>query len=179
MSKGSIIALSVVGSVVLFIIISICWICGIYNGEVRIANRYDAQSNVVETTLDTMRKDLMNKFKVTKQFAEDFIKVATVQSGGRSGGTLMKSTRESESLGISPELYKSMLASIEGRLNEFKRSQDTLTDVWREHKTYCQTMPNSFFVGGKVKPKPEMISSDTAKEIIKTKRQDDNLLEQK
>lgn len=153
------------------------WVVSIYNGEVKLSNRYDAQYNIIETTLDNMRKDLINKFKVTRQFADDFIKVAASQSQGRQGGALFKSNRESESLGISPSVYQSMMCSIEGKLDEFKRSQDTLTDIWREHKTYCQLMPNSIFVGNKIKPRPEMISSEISKDAIKTKKLHDNIFD--
>ena len=179
MSRGLIAGLIVAGVVVLLAVVMISWYFSITNGEVRLANRYEAQFNVRETTLDTMRKVLMNQYTVTKEFADNFIAVVAMQSKGREGGTLFKSSTESQSLGISPDMYKSMLASIQGQLEEFKRSQDTLTDIWREHTTYCQTAPNSWFVGGKVKPRPEMVSSDAAKEAIKTHRLNDNVLEQK
>lgn len=177
MSKGTIVALCSVGAILLLVIIGISWYFGIINGEVRLANRYDAQFNVRETSLDTMRKTLMNQFKVTQEYADKFIAVVSEQAEGRKGGTLFKSSTESQSLGLTPDLYKSMLASIEGQLQEFKRAQDTLTDVWREHKTYCETAPNSFFVSGRVKPKPEMVSSEVTKTAIKTGKLDDNVLE--
>lgn len=85
MSKGTIVTLSVVGAIVLLTIIVVSWGFGIVNGEVRLANRYEAQFNVRETTLDTMRKTLMNQFKVTKEFADKFIASATAVSEGRKG----------------------------------------------------------------------------------------------
>ena len=71
-----------------------------------------------------------------------------------------------------------MLVSIEGNMAEFKRSQDTLTDVWREHTVYCQSVPQRWFIGNKVQAKPEMITSAIAKKINNTKEQSDNLLGQ-
>ena len=177
MSKSAIVKLSVVGVLVLFAIIGIFWAVGVYNTEVELANRFDAQFNEVETSLDTMRKTLMTQYKVTKEYADKFIQSVSMQSEGRKGGSLFKSSTEAANkLGMDSELYGKMLNSIEGQLAKFKRSQDVLTDVWREHKTHCQKVPNSWIVGGKEKPKPEMISSGVTKEAIKTKVLDDNIL---
>lgn len=176
MKKSTIIMLSVVGIIAMIIAMIGIYAVSINNTEIELHNRYDAQFNVVETTLDKMRKDLMNQFKVTKKFADDFIKVAQTQSEGRKGGTLLKFSTESKALGMNPELYKKMMNTISGNLSEFKRSQDVLTDVWRVHKTFCQKFPNSLMVGSKIQPKPEMISSSMSKEVMKTKKLDDNLL---
>ncbi len=176
MKKSTIIGMSVVGIIVIVLAMVGIYAVSINNTEIELHNRYDAQFNVVETTLDKMRKDLTNQFKVTKKFADDFIKVAQTQSEGRKGGGLIKVSTEANSLGIKPDLYKKMMNTISGNLSEFKRSQDVLTDVWREHKTFCQKFPNSLMVGSKIQTKPEMISSSVTKEAIKTKQLDDNLL---
>jgi hypothetical protein len=191
--------LVVVGSVVtlaIFVAVVAIGCVGIINTEVKLANRYEAQFNVVETTLDNMRKTIMNQHKCTKEWADKFIAVVSKQAEGRSGmsgrvkgggtggvaavaasgGTGFTFARESEALGIPQDLYLKLSNSIEGKLAEFKRSQDVLTDVWRSHKTHCQVFPNSLFVGDKVKEKPEMISSEVAKEAMKTKKLDDDLL---
>ena len=91
-------------------------------------------------------------------------------------GTSLQIGRESEALGIPQELYLKLANSIEGKLAEFKRSQDVQTDIWREHKTFCQNVYHSWLIGSKIKPKPEMISSDLTKEAILTKKVSDNLL---
>lgn len=176
MSKKTIVGLSIAGAFLLLVIIFIGWYFSVVNGEVRLANRYDAQFNVVETTLDTMRKTLMNQYKITKESADQVIRAVMAQTEGRKGGSIFKSVTESPVSGMSLDMYKSMTASIEGQLAAFKRSQDTLTDIWREHRTYCEVAPNSWFVGEEIKPKPEMISSDITKSIISSKQQDDDLL---
>ena len=70
-----------------------------------------------------------------------------------------------------------MMNTISGELTAFKRSQDTLVDVWREHETFCKKMPNSFFVGERSLPEPVVISSATSKDAMETKILEDNLLE--
>ena len=122
----------------------------------------------------------MNEFKVQRNFADDFIKVVASQASGRTGGVLFKSNTEaSNMLGITPELYAKMMNAIEGKLAEFQRSQDVLTDRWREHKTYCQDPYHNILwisLENKVKPRPEMITSDVSKKAMETKRLDDNAL---
>jgi hypothetical protein len=179
MSKKSIIGLSIVGAVILLTIVGISWIFSVYNGEVRLRNAYESQFNVREVVMDKMRKTLMAQFKVSKESADMFIESVAAGASGRKGGALFKSNAESAAgLGMPLDVYQSMLASIEGNMSEYMRSQITLTDMWQSHKTYCESVPNSIFVGSRVMPKPEMISSDTVKEAIKTKRLNDNILEE-
>jgi hypothetical protein len=189
MSKGLIVGLSLAGLFLLTVIGIGCWYVGVKNTEVTLANRYDAQFNVVETTLDTMRKTIMNQTKCTREWADKFLAVVMAQASGRSGvvagntgvsknaavagavasgGMGINVSRESESLGLKPELYQQLANSIEGKLEEFKRSQDTLTDIWQTHKTFCQKFPASLVVGDKIKTKPQMISSSDTKDAIKT-----------
>ena len=177
MGKGALICIIGTAVVALLVVIAISWAVAIYNTEVRLANRYDAQFNEVETSLDTMRKTIMNQFKVTREFADKFIQSVAMQTEGRKGGALFKSSAEAANkLGMDSAMYMKMANSIEGQLAKFKRSQDVLTDVWREHKTHCEVFPNSIFVGDRVKEKPEMISSKATKAAIETKELDDDLL---
>jgi hypothetical protein len=200
MSKGSIVGLGIVGVIILLVIAVFGWCVSTFNTEIQLANRFDAQFNVVETTLDTMRKTIMNQHNCTKEWADKFIAVVMAQASGRSGvvaggveagpnvknaavaaavaggGVGINVSRESEALGRAPALYQTRANSIEGQLAAFKRSQDVLTDVWREHKTFCQKFPATLMVGGKIKPKPEMISSELTKEAMVTKKVADDLL---
>ena len=172
---ASIIVLSLVVTLFLWI-----WTMNVNKGQIKLSNGYDAQVNVVETTMDNMRKTLMNDFKVQRNFADDFIKVVASQASGRTGGALFKANTEAANkLGVSTELYAKMMNAIEGKLAEFKRSQDVLTDRWREHTDYCQDPYHNILwlsLETKVKSRPEMITSDVAKDAMNTKRLDDNLL---
>lgn len=202
MSKGTLVGISMV---ILLAITFGCWTMwkmNVVKGEIALNNRYEAQFNVVETTLDTMRKTIMNQHKCTKEWAEKFIQVVSQQAAGRSGlagrtngdngaegavaavtasggGTGFTFARESEALGIPSDLYMKLSNSIEGKLAEFKRSQDVLTDVWQTHKTYCED-PYHNWLGvalvDKVKEKPEMISSTVTKEAMETKVLADELM---
>lgn len=178
------------------------WKMDVAKGEIALATRYEAQMNVVETSLFKMRATIKNIYKCTDEWADKFIKVVAMQAQGRSGvvnggtgsGAVTKAnsaavaaslggvgvnvSRESEALGIPSDLYMKLSNAIEGQLAEFTRSQNILTDVWREHSTYCQD-PYHNWLGvsmlGKVKPKPEMITSQDTKDAVQTKKMDEKL----
>jgi len=180
MSKGLIVGISVAALILLFFVSFWFYGMGVKREYVGLKNRYEAQFNEVETTLDNMIKTIKNQASVKDSFAKDFISVVMAQAEGRKGGSLLKMQNESANmLGITPELYTKLANSIAGELDQFKRSQDTLTDVWRQYNTFCEDpWHNILWIGyeDKVKDKPEMISGGKAKEAIETKKLDDDLL---
>ena len=179
-NKPLIIGLSVAGLIVLFVISFWMYGMGVKSDFVKLKFRYDAQFNEVETTLDNMIKTIKNQAKVKDSFAKDFIAVVMAQAEGRKGGSLLKMQNESANmLGITPELYTKLQNSIAGELDQFKRSQDTLTDVWRQYNTFCENPWHNILwlsYDGKIKDKPVMISGGKAKKAIETKELDDDLL---
>lgn len=177
MKVGLIIGGAVFGLLFFTVVGLIGWYMNVVNTEIGLSNRYDGQLNVVETQLDTMRKILKNKYKLTTEYADKFIAVVQANAEGRKGGGLLKfSTESNAKIGIDDKMYTEMSNSIAGELDNFKRAQNTLTDIWQVHKTYCKQMPNCFIIGGKVKSKPEMISSEITKEAIKTKKLSDDVM---
>lgn len=157
------------------------WKMGVQNDEIKLTARYEAQQNVVETTLFKMQTTVKNMHACTDEWAEKFIRVVIAQAQGRtggkpstmSGGLGINVSRESESLGIPSDLYMKLSNAIEGNIADFTRQQDVLTDIWREHTAFCQNPFNNMFglnMSIKVKPKPEMITSQEAKDAVKTKR---------
>ncbi len=173
---------TIIGIVIIVGIMSTFWTFGVINQEVSLRNKYHAQFKIRETTMDNMIKTLKNEYKVTDDFAKNFVLVVQEQSKGRTGGNgsvlSAKAINESEKLGISSDMYRMMANTIEGKLAEYKRSQDTLVDIWREHNTYCSKIPYRWIVGGKIKdcPEPIMITSDTVQDAVKTGTLDDNIL---
>lgn len=175
------------------------WKMNVLKGEIGLAQRYDAQHNTVETSLFKMRSAIQNIHKCTTEWADKFIAVVAQQAVGRAssktsgtavdpttvaagaataGGLGINVSRESEALGIPQDIYMKLANAIEGQLSDFTRQQDTLTDVWREHSTYCKDPYHNWLgvaLADKALPKPEMISSDATKESIKTKKIDEKL----
>lgn len=158
------------------------WYVSVVNTEISLRTQYNAQAKSRETSLDKMKKVLLNQYKVTGEFADAFVKTVQAQAEGRKGGdgsmVGVKLNTESSALGISPDLYRQMANSISGELNEYKISQDRLTDIWREHTSYCEKIPYKWFIGDKINSisEPIMITSASAKEAEKTGVLEDNLL---
>ena len=153
---------------------------GVARQEIALRRGYEAQFNAVENTIDAARKILINKYKVKKNFANDFIKVVMAQSEGRKGGALFKSNSEAANkLGMSEKIYLDMMNSIQGELSAIKSSQNLLTSKWEEHTKFCEDPWHNILwlsYEGKITERPEMISSGVTKDAMKTKVLDDNFL---
>lgn len=173
---------SFVAVVVLLSTLFVFWIFGVFNQEISLRNLYNSQLKVRENTMDNMVKTLKNEYNITDKFAKDFICVVQEQSNGRAGGNgsilSVKSVKESEKLGISSDLYLKMSNTIEGKLSEYLRCQNTLVDIWREHNTFCSKLPYCIFIGNYTQkcPEPIMITSNIVKDSVKSGTLDDNLL---
>lgn len=152
------------------------WYMGISNTANELEVRYAAESGKVENGMDNMRKVLMSQYGVTKDYADAVIKSISENQKGRVGGSFVKVTTEGAVQNISTDLYGKMMNSIEGKLAEFQRAQNERNDVWRQHKKYCTTMPQSWFLKGRVFPAPTMITSSVSKEAMKTGILDDDVL---
>ena len=167
------------GVAVLAIIITIFWYFGVVNGEISLRNRFEAQESKIETSHDNMWKTIKQKYKIQGNYEDTFKEGLLAVASGRSGGSLFKSSTEaSTQLGLSTELYKDMMSTIEGKRAQFMRSQNTLVDIWRQHKTHCETAPNSMVLGRSyVMDKPDMITSTTTKKAVAEGVDDDISLE--
>ena len=173
----------------------VTWQMNAKKGEIGLATRYEAQFNVVESTLFKMRASIKNIHACNDEWADKFIKVVEMQASGRGGNRVplpegsagvavaassptLQIGRESEALGIPQELYLKLSNAIEGQLADFTRQQDILTDVWREHTAYCKDPYHNWLglaMASKVKPKPEMITSQDTKDAVATKKMDEKL----
>lgn len=191
MKVGVFVALGLVLFAVIGFGMWVMWKMNVSKGEIGLSVRMEAQEKVVETSLFKMRSAIKNIHNCTTEWADNFIKVVAQQAAGRGGnkvavpennavvgvaavgaGTALQIGRESEALGIPQDLYLKLANAIEGQLADFTRQQDTLNDVWREHKAYCKDPYHNWLgvsLAGNVKPQPEMITSAETKEAVKTK----------
>ena len=175
--KTLIVGGTIIGILTVLVVTALCiggWIMGIVNTEVKLRNTYQAKHKHVETAHDTMWKTISQKYKISGDYKNTFLNGLRAVAMGRQGGSVFKSNNESSAqLGLSTDVFNQMMATIEGQRASLKREQDTLTDMWRQHKTHCEVFPNSIFVGAKVLPEPKMISSTRTKEAIETGVDDD------
>lgn len=173
-SKTSLGCLGVLGIVGVLSIVAVLWVFSIFNGEVVKKNTFLAQKKHVETGHDTMWKTISQEYQIEEDYRDTFLKGIQALSAGREGGSLFRSQTEANTqLGLPTDVFNRMMVTIDGKRAMLKREQDTLADMWREHKTYCETMPNSFFVGNRVLPEPIMITSSRTQDSVTTGVDDD------
>jgi hypothetical protein len=186
-----------------FILVCLFWAgtviykMNVIRGEVELSSRFDAQHNVVETSLFRMRTTIKNMHQCTTEWADKFIEVVAMQARGRQGnqmnlpqgsenggiiaanaGMSMQIGRESEALGIPSDLYMRLSNAIEGQIASFVRQQDILTDIWREHAAYCKNPYNNILglnMQSKVMDRPKMITSQDTKNAIESGIMDEKL----
>jgi hypothetical protein len=199
--------LSVIGLVLVGIVLLVgwqLWKMGVYKGEIELSAQYDAQNGPVETSLFEMRTTIKNMHQCTDEWADKFIAVVAMQARGRSGvvgeadaktdgavnkanaavaavaagGVGVNVSRESEALGIPPELYMKLANAIEGKIGNFVAKQDALMNIWKAHRAYCQDPFHNWLgvaLASKVKPQPVMITSQETKDAVTAKKMDEKL----
>ena len=74
---------------------------------------------------------------------------------------------------FSTELYKDLMASIEGERNGFFIEQEKLIDIDREHKTMRATFPNSMIIGDRLDIGIKVITSAKTGDVYKTSQEND------
>lgn len=174
MNKVLLIGGGLFAAFVVLALITVFWVFSIFNGEVRLKNTYLAKKKHIETAHDTMWKTISQKYKISEDYRETFISGLKAVAQGREGGSLFKMNTESNSqLGLSTDVFNSMMATIEGQRSILKREQDTLADMWRAHCTFCKIYPNVFIIGDKVMPEPIMITSSKTQNAVETGKDDD------
>ncbi|MEN9359019.1 MAG: hypothetical protein RL095_554 [Verrucomicrobiota bacterium] len=152
------------------------WAMSVNNTEVGLAAKLDGATKDIEIKMDKMIKTLTNQHKVSDDFAKRYIEAVQSQASGRSGGGLVKLSTEASALGMPPEIFSRLNASIEGQMAEYAKSQSFVQDIWREHTTHCSKAPNFLLLKSRVRKQPEVISSEGAKEAVKSGKLEDNLL---
>jgi hypothetical protein len=174
MSKGLLIGGSIAAILVVTLIGCVLWMVGIFNTEIGLRNRFDAQKKKIETSHDKMWKTISQQYQIKGDYEKTFKDGLFALASGRAGGALFKSNTESNTqLGLSSEMFTKVMNTVEGLRGELQREQNTWVDVWREHKTFCQRIPNNIFVGGRIQPEPVMITSTRTKEAMTTGVDDD------
>jgi hypothetical protein len=163
------------GVAALFLLIMVMWYFGVVNDEIALRNRFEAQESKIETSHDDMWKVIKQKYQVKGDFEDTFKEGLKAVASGRQGGSLFKSSSEANTqLGLPTDIYKDMMATIEGKRGQFMRSQNTLVDIWRQHKTHCERAPNSMILGRSyVMDKPDMITSSKTKKAVEEGVDDD------
>lgn len=142
---GSIIGLGIVGLVIVVIMFGL----SLRGQAITLRNQYKAKEKTVQTAHDNMWKTIQQKFEVGDEYKSGFIASIAAAAEGRKGGTLFKSVQENMP-GLAPDLYREIMATIEGKRDMLKREMDTEVDVARQFNTLIEKwniFPFGMFLG--------------------------------
>lgn len=145
------------------------------NTEVRLRNALTAQQKSNETSFDTCWKIIQQQAQVADKYKDGFKEIYTGLMDGRhyeKGGSLMKFITEANP-NFDVRLYEKVSNSIEGQRTVFKRDQQKLLDLKREHDNVLTTIPSSWFVGSRPHIDVKIVTSTKTTEAFGTGKEDD------
>lgn len=144
------------------------------NTEVKLRNTIEAQQQACEAYYDKLWKVLQQKAGVTDQYKGAFKEIYSDLISGRyqDKDLLFKFVVESNPQ-FDASLYKDLMASIEAERNGFLMEQRRLIDLDREHRTLRQTIPGSWFVGGRPDMKITVVTSERTEAVFTSGQEND------
>ena len=153
-----------------------CMYMSYSNGEVRLRNQVTAQQKANETSFDTCWKIISQTAQIADQYKDSFKEIYPALMEGRygnaRGGALMSWITESNPE-LSTKLYDKVAAAVEGQRTVFKRDQQKLIDLKREHDNLLMTMPSSWFVGSRPAVEIQIVTSTKTDVTFATGKEDD------
>ena len=144
------------------------------NQEVALRKQAEAQRGKVEGTFDAMWKIISQQAQVSNQYKEAFKEIYPDLISGRykDNNTLMKWVQESNP-NFDTRLYNTLMQTIEVQREQFKKSQEHMLDLIREHETLCETYPSKWFITNTTPIEYTIISSTKTKYTMETGVDDD------
>lgn len=168
-------ALIVVGVVVAIAFSAFLMYASISNAEVRLRNAVTAQQKSNETSFDTCWKIIQQQGQVADQYKDGFKEIYVGLMEGRhyeKGGSLMKFIQENSPV-FSEKLFEKVSNSIEVQRTVFKRDQQKLIDLKREHDNMLVTIPSTWFVGSRPPVNIKIVTSSKTEATFDTGKEDD------
>lgn len=142
------------------------------NQEKSLRAEFSNETRANQADFDNMWKTIAQKYQIKgdyeKTFKEIFAQVAT----GRAGGVLFKSVQEAAP-GMDISLHKEMMATIEGKRNQFQSRQMKLSDIKMQHDKLLTLFPGSMFVGGRPALELKMVTSTRTDNAFSTGQDND------
>jgi hypothetical protein len=144
------------------------------NSEVRLRNAVTAQQKANETSFDTCWKIISQQAQLTDKYKDGFKEIYVGLMEGRhyeKGGALFKFVTESNPK-FDVQLFVKLATSIEAQRTVFKRDQQKLIDLKREHDNVLMTIPSSWFVGSRSPVEIKIVTSTKTTEAFNSGKED-------
>jgi hypothetical protein len=175
MNKINVIIFSLIAMVVLGAATLIGSYFSYNNEEVSLREQAEAQRGKVEGVHDAMWKIISQKAQISQKYREGFDSIYTHIISGRysqGDGTLMKWIKEANP-NFDASLYKDVMDAIEVQRTLFKKEQERMLDIKRQHSTLCKTYPGRWFITNTSEIEYTVVSSTRSKQTMETGIDDD------
>jgi len=168
----NLVGLSILAVCGILILGILCWGIGTRNRAISLENRFNACVSENKTSMDNMWKTIQQKYQIKNDYAKETQSLMQAAVEGRKGGDLFKMVTESMQ-GLDPSIYKDLLATIEGKRDQFKRSQDMQISIKNEHDNMRTQFPASLICGSRPEIVLKLVTSSKTEESFETGREDD------
>lgn len=158
LSTGTIKGL-IIGGVLLLVVLIIAsmWI-GYSNEEKALRVDFSNAQRASQVDFDNMWKTIQQKYQIKGDYEDTLKGIFAEMARGREGGSLFKSVTESIP-GLDTTVYRELMATIEGKRNQFQSYQLKLSDLKAQHDKLLSLFPGSLFVGGRPPLQIKLVTS--------------------
>lgn len=175
MKNSTIIKLSLIGLVIIFLITIFSSFISFSNTEIELRNTFDQKFTERTAFYDKMSKIFNQKSQIAVKNDSSFRKnIDIIMSGRKDSQQIMfkwiTETNPNANYSEVAALYKDLSRAIEAQREGFFNQEKVLQDIVRQHKNHIQKFPNSFyniFFDRKVL-EYKVIQSTLTEEVIKT-----------
>ena len=152
------------------------------NREIGLRNSFNAQQKSNESSFDKMWKVIQQQSGVAEHERESFRQTYSgimPSSKGVGGNGQLASFFTQAKIDVSPELFKQLMASVEGQRESFHRDQQHLLKIKQEHDDVLAKFPSSLFVGGRGQLEAKIVTSAKTESTFSSGQDNDMTLFQK
>lgn len=177
MSKSTIITLSVIGFVVIFGLTALFMGISYSNGEIRLRNALTAKQKDNQSEFDNLWKKISQTVQVTEKDRESlkeiFIAHADARSGGQPDSGALATWINESVPNIDSATFTNLQNIIVGSRDAWTQRQKELLDMKRAHDDRLDTVPSSWFVGGRPRIEVQIITSTKTDAVFQRGSDDD------
>lgn len=179
MSVKTMVTLCIVGVIVIFCFAIAGSAVSNYNSFVKLEEQVGAIHKDMENAHGSIYNQIKSMGMTTQNYGDMVIKAINASISGRYGEGGVKSAWawiQEKNPEIDPALHKSLMQVIEAGYNKFENIQRSKIDVLRTYKTKMRTFPDNIWAGifgfpkCNLKDLEEVISTESSKEMMKTKK---------
>jgi len=178
MSKGSIVALGIVGVLVVGMIMVVSYVIGVLNQETSIRVTIENKQKDNSSQFDNLYKKISQVAQVSQKSMDSLKEIvcgyAQSRTGEGKGGSVMSWITESVP-NVSLDTFKNLQNIITGSRDAFTMRQTELLDLNREHEKLIRTIPSSIVCSmfGRNAIDITIVTSTKTEETFKTGKDDD------